>query len=187
MAKRPPPKTGPIFDAFIEVLGFDVAKILDDERGLINRAIKQVCPEPKVMTLDGIDQIAAEVRRRGAAYKVKYPTAAVTAKAITGNWSQFEPLRKPSTIVNELIRAWWFANPEVLNKPVELNEYEVAMVWLRIEGNKLWNAAWKDSPKLRHEAEMIRDRAGIHCDLRPEFIKPHVKAALDKLQAKEAE
>ena len=60
----------------------DPTTLTGSERGRINKALKE---------LREVGATATDIERRATAYRKKYPDAAITPTALTGNWSQLTP------------------------------------------------------------------------------------------------
>jgi len=70
------------FEAMAEVTGADLTQLTNDERGRINKALKEL----RVFIED--DYILADaIYEHAKAYKIVYPEIALTPQALTGQWS----------------------------------------------------------------------------------------------------
>jgi hypothetical protein len=73
------------FEAMVEVTGADISQLTSDERGRINRALKEL----RVLIED--DYILADaIHEHAKAYKIVYPEIALTPQALTGQWSSIQ-------------------------------------------------------------------------------------------------
>ena len=83
-----PPKTpankDELFEAVAEACGIDWRNLTSSGRGPLNRAVKE---------LKEIGANADQVARRAAAYRKKYPEAALTPMALTKHWAGLAPLK----------------------------------------------------------------------------------------------
>lgn len=77
-------KKDELFEAVAEACGIDWRNLTSSGRGPLNRAVKE---------LKEIGANADQVGRRAAAYKKKYPEAALTPMALTKHWAALAPLK----------------------------------------------------------------------------------------------
>ena len=70
------------FEAMVEVTGADISQLTNDERGRINRALKEL----RVFIEDSY-VLADAIHEHAKAWKIVYPDIAITPQALTGNWS----------------------------------------------------------------------------------------------------
>lgn len=83
---RPPSSQQAMFVALAEGCGWNVHQITDSARGGLGKAAKELL---KVGASPG------EVRGRAAAYRQKFPKAALTPTALAKHWASCEPSRQP--------------------------------------------------------------------------------------------
>lgn len=79
--KAPRPKDE-LWETILRVCGIDGQTLTGSERGRINKALKE---------LREVGATPQELEGRAAAYKTKFPDAAITPTALTGNWSALTP------------------------------------------------------------------------------------------------
>lgn len=183
MAKRKPPPTAKIFDAFREVFGLPV-KLTVSERGRINAAIKDLEGKyPGLATLKDrpdahlVESVAVEVLRRGNEYKQQYTDPKChTPNGLVGNWSRYEHVRTAKEILDCQFRDWQRENLFVLGM-ADLEYYEAQRLFLRVVGGEMWTA-WPDS--LRKRALKWREECDYCNDV---MDRPHVQAVLAALEA----
>ena len=76
---KAPRPADPLWDAMIAACRIDPTTLTGSERGRINKALKE---------LREVGATPTDIERRATAYRKKYPDAAITPTALTGNWSQ---------------------------------------------------------------------------------------------------
>lgn len=82
-------KTDPLWDTMLQTCGINPQTLTGSERGRINKALKE---------LREVGATPDELRARAKTYTTKYPGAALTPTALSGNWSQLTPpTRNPTT------------------------------------------------------------------------------------------
>lgn len=72
----------PLWDTMLRICGIEPDTLTGSERGRINKALKE---------LREVNATPEELEARAAAYRHKYPDAAVTPTALTANWSSITP------------------------------------------------------------------------------------------------
>lgn len=81
-------KADPLWDTMLQACNINPQTLTGSERGRINKALKE---------LREVGATPDELRARAKAYTTKYPGAALTPTALSGNWSQLQPARTPRT------------------------------------------------------------------------------------------
>ena len=82
--REAPAKKDELFEVVAEACGIDWRNLTSSGRGPLNRAVKE---------LKEIGANADQVARRAAAYRKKYPEAALTPMALTKHWAGLAPLK----------------------------------------------------------------------------------------------
>ena len=85
-APRPPDH---LFDTMVTVCGINPATLTGSERGRINKALKE---------LREVGATPQDIEARAKAYRTKYPDAAITPTALTGNWSALQTARQANPV-----------------------------------------------------------------------------------------
>lgn len=187
MAKRDPPETARIFEAFCEVQNLSPTKLSERHRGKINTAIKDLedcypgIRKPKYDT-NTIGHVADEVRRRWPLFVAANPNLRLyTALGLTGQWGHYELIR---TALDELKAMFtpWFHERMALWSTHGLDRDQAARLWLRVVGN-IERGTW--TRRVQGAAVSWCEQLDYHCDLRPEFIKPGIARALAALEAEQ--
>lgn len=83
---RPP---DPMFDTMVRVCGINPTTLTGSERGRINKALKE---------LREVGATPQDIEARAKAYRTKYPEAAITPTALTGNWSALQTAKQANPV-----------------------------------------------------------------------------------------
>lgn len=105
-AKPPKPrKQDPTWDAVCEVFGISSAKMPANERGRLNKVVKQ---------LKEIEATPEEIRQKAQVYRLQHPDWAWTPTAILNHWTQLQPERllAPRPTRGDLALAAWAAEED---------------------------------------------------------------------------